>query len=411
MNTKTPYLTILLVTVSMLLRAQEGFFIINNARQVDIPFEYVNNFILVKLNFNGTLPLRFIFDTGAENTILSKREISDVLHVRYDRVFKLTGSDLKTEITAYLARGIRFDIPEKVFAPREDILVLDEDYFRFEEYAGIEVHGILSANAFSRYVIKINYQRKVITLYERKHFKLKDEGFINTDIEIYRNKPYITTQLQILRDTVISVKLLLDSGAGVPLLLFSNTHELTSPPPSAIPSNIGMGLGGYLEGYTGRVYGLKMGDLAQHNILSYFQELDTSLLDKDMIYARNGLIGNIILQRFIVILDYQLEKIWLKPSKLYQDEFVYDRSGLHLIASGRALNVFTVEAVLPGSPADEVGLIKGDQLVRVGFFPASIYTLSDLVKKFQRKPGQKIRLVVKRDGKRIKKRLILRNLI
>jgi hypothetical protein len=397
-------------STAMRLAAQGGFFIPEGQRQVDIPFEYTNNFIILNVNFNGVLPLKFIFDTGAEHTILSKREMSDMLNVTYEREFRVTGSDLKTELIAYLARRVRFEIPDKALAPREDILVLQEDYFRFEEYAGINVHGIMSANAFSKYIIRINYDRRVMTLYDREHFKMREEGFVPYPIEIYRNKVYLNTRLNIVPDSVVPVKLLLDTGAGLPLLLFSDTHPLLHPSANAIASNIGMGLGGFLEGFTGRIYRVELGTFVQQNVITYFQTLD-SVQNIEHLNKRNGLVGNTLLSRFHVLLDYQNATLWLKPSRHFKSEFVYDRSGLNLIASGATFNRFIVQAVIPGSPAAEADFRKGDEIVRVGLMPASFTSLADLQRIFQKKVGKKLKVVVRRDGQLLKKRLVLRDLI
>lgn len=390
--------------------AQNGFFLPPGRKQVDIPFEYSNNFIILTLRFNGTVPLRFIFDTGAEYTVLTKREISDLLQVPYEREFRITGSDLTTPLFAYLARHVRLDIPEIAVAPNEDILVLKEDYFRFEEYAGIEVHGILSANAFSRYIIKINYQRRIITLYDRATYRQRDEGFVAIPLEMFRNKPYLNTVLQILPDSLVPVKLLLDTGAGLPLLLFSDTHPLLHPPPNALANNIGMGLGGYLEGYAGRVFQLDLGSFSQQGIVTFFQTLD-SIQNPEYLNQRNGLLGNGLLNRFHVILDYQNQKLWLKPTKYYKSVFEFDRSGLTVIASGPKLNVFIVLNVLPNSPAAEAGLRPGDRVLRVGHTPASFMALSDIQRRLLGRPGKKITVVVRRDNERLKKTLILRDLL
>lgn len=390
--------------------AQGGFFIPEGRRSVEIPFEYTNNFIILTVQFNGFLPLKFIFDTGAEHTILSKREISDMFNVSYEREFRVTGSDLKTELVAYLARRIRFDIPEKAVAPSMDILVLQEDYFRFEEYAGINVHGIMSANAFSRYVMRINYDRKMITLYDREHFKMKEDGFEAVPLEVFRNKIYMKARIGMAPDSVAPVKLLIDTGAGLPLLLFSDTHPLLHPPANAISSNIGMGLGGYLEGFTGRIREIDLGAFAQQNVVTYFQTLD-SLHNSEHLNKRNGLIGNTLLNRFFVVLDYQAATMWLKPSRNFRNAFVYDRSGLNLIASGASFNHFTVQSVLPGSPAAEADIRKGDEVVRVGFLPTTFSSLADLQHTFQKKAGKKLKVVIRRNGKLMKKRIVLRDLI
>lgn len=400
------YMLILLLPAS----GQSGFFIAKGRKQVDIPFEYVNNFIILTINFNGFLPLKFIFDTGAEHTILTKRQISDLLRVRYEREFRVTGSDLKTPLIAYLARGIRFDIPDKVFAPNEDILILQEDYFRFEEYAGVDVHGILSSVAFSKFIIQINYERKVISLFDRETYKIREGDYAPLSVELFRNKIYLNTSLRVLPDSVAPVKLLIDTGAGLPLLLFSNTHPLLHPPANSISSNIGMGLGGYIEGYTGRVHGVELGKYAQKNIITYFQQIDSSQ-NLDYLNKRNGLIGNTLLSRFLVILDYQKALIWLKPSREYEDEFVYDRSGLSIIATGRKFSEFIVQNVLPGSPAAEASIERGDRIIAVRRTPAGFLNLSDIQRILQKKPGKQIRLVVKRDGRRLVKKIVLRDLI
>lgn len=409
-----PILFLLLSSCSLAtpVAGQNGFFLPEGQRQVDIPFEYTNNFIIINVLFNGILPLKFIFDTGAEHTILSKREMSDMLQVTYEREFRVTGSDLNTELVAYLARRIRFEIPEKVVAPREDILVLQEDYFRFEEYAGVKVHGILSANAFSKYIIKINYDRHVITLFDREYFK-KEEGFQPVPLEIYRNKIYLNTLLHIFPDSVAAVKLLVDTGAGLPLLLFTETHPLLHPPPNALPSNIGMGLGGFLEGFTGRVHRLQLGDFGQESIITYFQTLDSSYNINNVEYLnkRNGLIGNALLSRFFVILDYQKGIMWLKPAKHFKSKFVYDRSGLNLIATGADFNHYIVQSVIPGSPAAEAGFQKGDEIVKVGIFPTGFSSLGDLQRVFQKKVGKRLKITLKRDGQKMKKTIVLRDLI
>lgn len=411
MLTKTIYFLWLYLWVVTPISGQSGFFMPPGQKQMDIPFEFTNNFIILTVTINGTFPLKFIFDTGAEHTILSKREISDLLNVQYEREFRVKGSDLKTDLIAYLARKIRFDIPDKVVAPREDILVLQEDYFRFEEYAGVNVHGIMSANVFSKYITRINYERRVITLFERNAFKLRDEGFLPVPVEVFRNKMYVFSSLQPMRDSSTQVKLLIDTGAGLPLLLFSNTHQLVKPPPNAIVSNIGMGLGGYLEGFTGRVSNLEIGKFSQSNIVTYFQTLDTAGVNLEYLNGRNGLIGNALLSRFIVILDYHDSKIWLKPGRDYKNEFLYDRSGMNIITSGNTLNNFIVQTVLANSPASEVGIQKGDQIMRLGLTPASVLSLSDIQRILQKKPGKKVRIVVRRDGKRYRKTLTLRDLI
>jgi hypothetical protein len=389
---------------------QSGFFLPPGRESVEIPFEYINNFIILNLTINNTLPLKFIYDTGAEHTILTKREISDVLHVKYEREFRIAGSDLKTELVAYLVRKVRLDIGDRASAPGEDILVLQEDYFRFEEFAGITVHGILAGNVFSKFMIKINYQRQVITLYDRSHFKMRENGYESLPVEIYRNKIYLKTRLELMRDSVAAVKLLVDTGAGLPMLLFSSDQSMIRPPAGAISSKIAMGLGGYLEGYVGRIPMLEFGSRNQHNIVTYFQRQDTSM-NMDAINRRNGLLGNVLLSRFTMFIDYQNSKLWLKPSSNFKEAFLFDRSGLNLIVSGISLNVFTVQYVGDHSPASEADIRPGDEILRIGYLPTTFLSLGEIQKRLQKRPGKVVKLLIRRAGKRMLKKITLRDLI
>jgi hypothetical protein len=392
------------------LHAQLGFYLPPGHKQIEIPFEYTNNFIILTVRFQGILPLKFVFDTGAENTIITKREITDALQVPYVHTFRVAGSDLKEPQEAYLIRKIRLDIIDRAYAPMEDILVLAEDYFKFEEYAGIEVHGILSANAFSRFNIRINYQRHIITLYERASFKLP-AGFTAYPIETYRSKLYINTQLEITRDTVVPVRLLLDTGAGLPLLLFSNTHEMLHPPANAIISNIGMGLGGYIEGYTGRIEKIMLDPFFQQGVVTYFQELDTTVVDMEYLHHRNGLLGNMILNRFQVIIDYHDDKLYLKPTRHYREAFEYDRSGVNVIATGEDLKTLIVLSVVQGSPGQEADIRKGDEVVQVGRRRGAFLSLGSIQRTFLKKSGTQVHLTIRREGRKIKKTIVLRDLL
>lgn len=392
--------------------AQHGFIIKPPTRTLDIPFEFKNNFIILTILLNDVLPLRFILDTGAEHTILCKKEISDYLKINYERTFRIKGSDLNTELTAYLARNVKLVIQQKAIAVNQDILVLEEDYFRFEEYAGIQIHGIMSANIFSQYVIKIDYRKKIITLFDRESSSPNLNGFQEFPIEVFRNKIYLNTLLSIRNESSTQVKLLVDTGAGLPLLLFANSNPLLLAPENAIPSNIGMGLGGHLAGYTGRVHKLQLDTLTLYNILSYFQEIDTTQSGLSILNGRNGLIGNMILSRFQIVVDFRQSKIWLKPIRNnFSKPFEYDKSGINLIATGFNLDNYTVQAVVPFSPAWNADIRKGDIVKWIGGLPASLLSLEEIIKKLRKAEGKKIKLTLIRGKKRLLKTIILKNLI
>ena len=395
---------------SFLLNAQiPGFYMKKGSKKIEIPFELQDNFIVVKVLFEGIFPLKFIIDTGAEHTILTKKEITNLLNVTYEHERTIVGTDMKMPIKAYIARKMRLDLENLTLV--KDILVLDEDYFKLDQFAGLEIHGIIGAEVFKGYVLKIDYLNKLLTIFDPSVFRLSDhKNFEELPIEINRSKPYLHTTAQISGDTTVLMKLLLDTGAGLALLLHTYSNPLIVMPPKVIKGSIGNGLGGEIEGYIGRIRSLDIGKSKLQSVISHFQELHAES-DSTYILNRNGLIGGDLLHRFTVIFDFSKEKLYLKPNKFIKNLFEYDKSGIVPIATGVALTKFVVYDVLPNTPGEDAGILRGDELIKVGWIPAQLLNLAVINNIFQGKEGRKVRITIKRNGVKIKKVIRLRKYI
>ncbi|RME99363.1 MAG: PDZ domain-containing protein [Bacteroidetes bacterium] len=397
------------------LRAQREFITITKANgTVELPFEYENNFIIIKTVLNSILPVRFIFDTGAENTVLINRELADLIAVNYQRQVTIYGADLRTELKAYVGTGIHFEFNEQLRIANQTILVLEEDYFQFGTFAGINVHGIIGADLLRRFVVKIDYQRRKITLQDPSRFRPpRPTDYHKIPVDFSRHKPYITLSGDVFDYQGQQLKLLMDTGANLSLLLYTNRQDsLAALPDNLIPTHIGMGLGGQLNGFVGRTARVELGDYTLQNVLTNFQDV-TSLLtiDSSLLNDRHGIIGNKILDRFTLIIDYIREEVYARSNRHFTDEFVYDRSGLSLAANTAGGLHYIVIYVTPNSPAAEAGIQVGDEIRRINGLPTYILSLEDIIMRLQRKPGKRIKVVLDRNGTKIKRSFSLRDLI
>ncbi|MCB9278844.1 MAG: aspartyl protease family protein [Lewinellaceae bacterium] len=379
-----------------------------NADKIDVPFELENNFIIISVIFNRVFPLKFIVDTGAEYTILTHKEITDLLQIDYHREFPILGADMKTELKGYLARGIDLQIGG-MLASQRTILVLDDDYFRFNELAGIEVHGILGADLLRRFVVRINYQKKVITFFDPGHFPEPRQATV-LPIDVYRNKPYINVDVGMQEKNLDSLKMLIDTGASLALLVHTGTLPGFETPANVVPGNIGMGLGGFLEGYNGRMDFLDIGPHRLRGVITNFQDFLPGA-NPELINQRNGIVGNQVLERFNVTFDYIREKLYLVPNRHFNDRFRFDKSGMALVASGVRLGEIVVLSVIPGSPADEVGILPGDHIKTFNGFSTRLFSLGDIVYRLSGRTGKRIRLNIIRDEVKFKVTFRLRDLI
>lgn len=381
-----------------------------NWERIDIPFEYENDFIVVKVIINDVFPLRFIFDTGAEHTILTQRAITDLLQVNYARRIPILGADLRRELYAWLALGVKLNI-EGLIAPNRSILVLEEDYLNFQEFAGIDVNGILGADIFRRFVVRINYKQRVITLFDPADFSPpKGARFNSIPLEIERSKPFIVAPVTITGNTLTPCKFLLDTGAALAMLVYTNTHPQLHLPPQVVRSNLGLGLGGQIEGFMGRSQRMILAGEELNGVITHFQEIPFPE-DELLVPDRNGIIGNQVLKRFHLIIDYPNSRLFIARAPGAKAAFKSEKSGMLLAASGKRLDVFTVYDILPGSPAEAAGVQIHDRIRTVNGWPVAFHTLEALSDRFYARDGKKIRLLLERNGQKVKLTFKLRSLI
>jgi C-terminal processing protease CtpA/Prc len=112
-----------------------------------------------------------------------------------------------------------------------------------------------------------------------------------------------------------------------------------------------------------------------------------------------------------MIIDFGREKMYVQPNRYFKDAFTYDRSGISLITSGTNLKQFLVQDILENSPASEAGMQVGDEIIKLNWFPARLYSLGSINDRLQGKIGKTIRMTVLRNRKKIKVQFKLKELI
>lgn len=387
-----------------------GYEFPDNSSSESIPFEYINGFIVIEVLFNQTFPLKFIVDTGAANTIISKKEIISLFNLPYGRTFEIYGADLSTILYAHLVKSVSLT-SENLTAPNQDILVLEEDYFDFQRITGLDVHGLIGADMFRQNVLKIDYKTRTLTLYRPTSKKLKVNKFDELDMVIQKSKPYISTKTELSNNKVLETKLLIDTGASTALLLDTNSDESLTLPENIIPGVLGYGLGGNMEGYVGRIPSLEFGNFKLEDVVCRFQEVQPDTINRKNLIARNGIIGNYILDRFSIIIDYPYQRLYIKPVRKWKRKFYYDKSGINFVSVGLSEKTFYVNSILDGSPADLAGIQTGDVIKKINNIPSKLLTFNNINRILHSKSGKKVKIKIKRENQIIKTEFRLKDLI
>lgn len=386
-----------------------GIDLLGKKDKIEIPFKFTQGFIVVDIEIDKTLPLKFIFDTGAEHTIMFHKIMADLIDMNYTKRIRILGSDISEDVHALIARNIYLDLKEGVTVQR-DILVLEDEISKLREAIGEEISGILGTSIFKGMVLSIDYRKKKITITHPKQFTppKQGSGYHEYDIAVIQNKAYLKTPITLQNGNTFNSTLLVDTGAAIPLLIHTNTDSSLVLPDFVIDGRLGYGLGGPIKGFLGKVKEIDLIEYKFDFVLTSFQDIDLENVGTDIV--RNGILGNKLLSRFNVIIDYFNKKLYLKSRKKYNDNFKYDLSGLEIIALGKDFRSFEVKTVLKDSPADEAGIKPGDKIIKIGFFPAKFYSLEKLINKLESKPGKRIKFKIDRDGQTLTKKFYLRDL-
>ncbi len=166
-------------------------------------------------------------------------------------------------------------------------------------------------------------------------------------------------------------------------------------PDKFISANLGVGLGGNINGYIGRIDHLKLGKYEFEKPLCafpYYEDVGSKVTS----IKRNGSIGNQLLKRFEVIFDYKNNCIYLRPNAFINEAFEHDMSGIELYSTGENFKRYFINRIESQSPADDLGIQIGDELISVNFKPTNQMTFDEISELFKSKDGRNLILEIRR---------------
>jgi hypothetical protein len=378
---------------------------------VTIPFKYINGHIIISVKMHNMFDVNYIFDTGAQNTVLFESKYVELFGFTPDRQISLVGADLSTPIYADVVRRVKMEI-EGTYQVVRDIIVLRENFLKIEEAIGVNVVGIVGSDYFRNLLVHIDYYNEKILLYNPKNAEAKlIRGFTLIPADFNNGKVYINSIVALSHpDTINILRLLLDTGASLSSLINISSDSSLVLPIKILPSILGQGLSGPLLGYVSKIKRVQVSEFSLSNMIAYFQDDGLLILDQDK-FSRNGILGNQFLSRFEIIIDYFNQKLYLKKSKNYSRKISYDLSGITLMATGAKLDKYKIRAIINTSSSFEAGLRADDEILKIGCWSTWRYTLEDLSNKLSSKPGKKIKLTIKRNDAIMKFEFVLKDLL
>ena len=365
----------------------------NNRKRVTIPFKMIRDMIVIQLDINNKGPFNFILDTGVGLMLITDPKLIDSLNI-IKRTLKISGIGEGDAFEAYVTSALDIQIPG---LKSYDVAaaVLKVDHFGLSNYAGIPIHGLLGYEFFNNLAVKINYNDSTLSVSRPKDLKLFSKG-ARIPMSVEERKPYIKARVTFPDGTKTDDKLIMDLGAGHALSL-ENIIEKHGLPATFIAANLGVGLTGPVNGFLSRIKELDIGKFKIKDVITSFPVGDQY---STLSIKRDGNLGIGILKRFNVIIDYPDSALYLKQGDHFKDPFEHDMSGMEYYSAGTDYNRVIISRVEPGSPADEIGLEKDDEILAINLKPVKNMTLEQIDNIFKSQNDRSLLLEIYHDKQR-----------
>ena len=353
----------------------------------------IREMMVIRLNINNKGPFNFILDTGVGLMLITDPKLVDSLDITNKRTLKMSGLGEGDDYEAYITPSLKVDIPGLV---SYDIgaAILKKDHFGLSNFAGIPIHGLLGYEFFSNLAVKIDFEDSTLTVSKPKDIRLFKKGN-KIPLSIEDRKPYLRAKVTFPNGSKTDNKLILDLGAGHPLSLDDIINK-RGLPDKFIAANLGIGLTGPIDGFLSRIKELDIGRFTIKDVITSFPVDDQK---SSLAVKRDGNLGIGVLKRFMVIIDYPDSALYLKPGPNMNAPFEHDMSGLEYYENGTDYNRVFISRVEAGSPADEVGLEKNDEIVAINFKPVTKMSLEEIDGIFKSREGRSLLLDIYHDKK------------
>lgn len=382
MRTLLLYLVFLLFAYPLFGQQTEGE---NTAKLITrFPFTTLTGgVILIKAKLDTlNQPMNFILDTGSGGISLDSNTVVE---------FKIPNTPSGKTIHGIAGvREVNFARNHSLVLPGLEVKNLDfyiNDYEILSSVYGLKIDGIIGYSFLRQFIVKVNFDSLEIEVFTPGNMKYPRGG--TTLFPTFTTLPIqpLTIQDQIK----IKTNFYIDTGAGLCFLVTQRLAEDSGffKKKRKPVSLLAQGLGGKKE--------IELTISKKIRIGPYqFRKVPTHILDDTHNVISypflGGLIGNDLLRRFNLIINYPQKQFHIKPNSHYKDVFDYSYSGMNLYLLDGVIGIFDI---VPGSPADLAGVQDGDILFSINNnISNNIQTYKNLLSI----ANSRVTLIILRDG-------------
>lgn len=359
-----------------------------NEGPVRIPFEIYDNYILIKIRIDNSPPLVFGFDTGAEGTFIDSNSAKG-LGFKSSADVAVIGASGSSRASVIRGKDVKIGHLEM-----KNLTFYGISLEKVGRGLGRRIDGFIGGDLLRNYPLKIDFDRKVIVVYSFVNFVYQGRGKA-IDFRLGGNAmPLIPVELTLDGDEKITGVFGLDSGFSGAIMLntqFVRRNRIASKVGKSVKLEYTGVSGMKSHSYSVRMKRIRVGTFDFRHVPAMLNQEDSGTLAGK---TDAGIIGNSILRRFDVIIDFRRWKVYLEPNSFYYKDFKVNCSGLRLALDSSHTRVL-VSGIIENSPAEKAGIKKRDEVVSLDGRPVKTMSLAR-IKESLMEEGRVVKITVLR---------------
>lgn len=327
----------------------------------------------------------FILDTGSGGISLDSATCSD---------YGIENRQSDTTITGIAGiKRVPYAFNKTLHLPGLSVEKLNfhiNDYEVLSSVYGEKIDGIIGYSFFSRYIVKLNFDSLLMEVHSPGEIKYP---YGSTTLRpIFTSLPI--QYMQVKDKKKVRANFYFDTGAGLCFLMserFARDSAVLYKKRKPLVTQA-EGMGGKMQMRLTVIKEVKLGPYRFRAVPTY---LYNDMYNVTSYPYTGGLIGNEILRRFNMVINYPQREINLMPNTHMNDAFEYGYTGLSIYQiDGKII----VDDAIPGSPAAEAGFQPEDEIISVG------NNFSGIIQQYKnilQEPKKRIQVIVRRNDQLI----------
>lgn len=380
----TVYITLILLLPFSLL-AQKAVPKENARFITKFPFKmYSGGVMIIKACYENVKDsFNFILDTGSGGISLDSASCSE---------FNINPTQTDTTLTGIAGtQKVSFVFNKKLHLPNltmENLNFHVSDYSVLSSVYGEKVDGIIGYSFFSKYIVKINFDSLQVEVYSPGKIKYPFGGHVLHPVFTFLPVQY----MEVKDKRKVDFNFYFDTGAGLCFLLSDQFEKdssilLNKRKPVITQAE---GMGGKMRMRLTVVKEVKLGPYRFRQVPTYLYQ---DIYKVTSYPFTGGLVGNELLKRFNLTINYPQREIHIIPNSHFYESFEYGYTGFSIyFVNGKIV----VDDVIKDSPADKAGFKLEDEIISVGSnFSNNIQQYKDILQE----PNARIQVIIRRNGK------------